>query len=289
MAAPVPQTNKLTALQNLQNQLPVASQRVAQGIQAARDIQLQQAVAKAPTGAAIAPAAQQTAAAAVQQTGQQQAQAAQQMVQQAGQVGQLELGEQKMSGQQAVFGAQQAAEKQELDNVQRLSQLDMNAKKELYDNEISFKRDEAGRTLFNQRQLADYAKQNTISDEQFKNYAQQAEQVNKRNLQAMESAYNIIAENLKQQSAIAEQNKDQAAKKQIQEIQIELQKRMAKARARAANNMGAWTAGGTVVGAVVGGVAGSLIAPGAGTAAGAAAGASVGGALGSYAGSQQGG
>jgi hypothetical protein len=289
MAAPVPQTNKLTALQNLQNQLPVASQRVAQGIQAARDIQLQQAVAKAPTGAAIAPAAQQTAAAAVQQTGQQQAQAAQQMVQQAGQVGQLELGEQKMSGQQAVFGAQQAAEKQELDNVQRLSQLDMNAKKELYDNEISFKRDEAGRTLFNQRQLADYAKQNTVSDEQFKNYAQQAEQVNKRNLQAMESAYNIIAENLKQQSAIAEQNKDQAAKKQIQEIQIELQKRMAKARARAANNMGAWTAGGTVVGAVVGGVAGSLIAPGAGTAAGAAAGASVGGALGSYAGSQQGG
>jgi hypothetical protein len=289
MAAPIGQSTKLTALQNLQGQLPVASQRVAQGIQAARDIQLQQAVAKAPTGAAIAPAAQQTAAAAVQQTGQQQAQAAQQMVQQAGQVGQLELGEQKMSGQQAVFGAQQAAEKQELDNVQRLSQLDMNAKKELYDNEISFKRDEAGRTLFNQRQLADYAKQNTVSDEQFKNYAQQAEQVNKRNLQAMESAYNIIAENLKQQTAIAEHNKDQAAKKQNQEIQIELQKRMAKARARAANNMGAWTAGGTVVGAVVGGVAGSLIAPGAGTAAGAAAGASVGGALGSYAGSQQGG
>ena len=288
MAAPIGQSTKLTALQNLQGQLPVASQRVAQGIQAARDIQLQQAVAKAPTGAAIAPAAQQTAAAAVQQTGQQQAQAAQQMVQQSGQVGQLELGEQKMSGQQAVFGAQQAAEKQELGNVQRLSQLDMNAKKELYDNEISFKRDEAGRTLFNQRQLADYAKQNTVSDEQFKNYAQQAEQVNKRNLQAMESAYNIIAENLKQQSAIAEQNKDQAAKKQIQQIQIELQKRMAKARARAANNMGAWTAGGTVVGAVVGGVAGSLIAPGAGTAAGAAAGASVGGALGSYAGSQQG-
>jgi|694.fasta_scaffold39126_3 hypothetical protein len=285
MAAPVPQTNKLTALQNLQNQLPVASQRVAQGIQAARDIQLQQAVAKAPTGAAIAPAAQQTAAAAVQQTGQQQAQAAQQMVQQAGQVGQLELGEQKMSGQQAVFGAQQAAEKQELDNVQRLSQLDMNAKKELYDNEISFKRDEAGRTLFNQRQLADYAKQNTISDEQFKNYAQQAEQVNKRNLQAMESAYNIIAENLKQQSAIAEQNKDQAAKKQIQEIQIELQKRMAKARARAANNMGAWTAAGTIAGAG----AGALIAGPGGYAAGAAVGASVGGALGSYAGSQQGG
>ena len=288
MAAPVPQTNKLTALQNLQGQLPVASQRVAQGIQAARDIQLQQAVAKAPTGAAIAPAAQQTAAAAVQQTGQQQAQAAQQMVQQAGQVGQLQLGEQKMSGQQVVFGAQQAAEKQELDNVQRLSQLDMNAKKELYDNEISFKRDEAGRTLFNQRQLADYVKQNAVSDEQFKNYAQQAEQISKRNLQAMESAYNIIAENLKQQWAVAEQNKDQAAQKQIQEIKIELEKRMAKARARAANNMGAWTAGGTVVGAVAGGVAGSIIAPGAGTAAGAAAGASIGGALGSYAGSQQG-
>lgn len=279
MALPNAQSTKLTALQNLQSQLPVASQRVAQGIQAARDIQLQQAVAKAPAGGAIAPAAQQTAAAATQQAGQQQTEAAKQMIQQAGQLGQLQLGEQKMAGQQAVFGAQQAAQKQELDNVQRLSQLDMNAKKELYDNEMSFKRDEAGRTLFNQRQLADYARQNAISDEQFKNYAQQAEQVSKRNLQAIETAYNLVMEDLKQKWSVAEQQKDQAAKKQIVEIQAEIQKRIAKARARAANNMATWTAVGTVAGAA----AGSFGGP-----AGAAAGASVGGAVGSYAGSQQG-
>jgi hypothetical protein len=283
MAAPTGQSPRMTALQNLQNQLPAASSRVAQGLQAARDIQLQQAVAKAPTPAAIAPVAQQTAAAATQQMGQQQVGQAEQMVQQAGRLGQLQLGEQQMAAQKSIFGAQQAAQKQELDNVQRLAQLDMSAKKELYDNEIQFKRDEAGRTLFNQRQLADYARQNAVSDEQYKNYAQQADQLNRRKLQAMETAYNLVMEDLKQRWAMAEQVKDQKAKEQIVNIENAIKKRMAKARAKAANNAAMWQAGGMIVGAAIG----TMVAPAGGTAMGAMIGAQVGGAAGTAVGSQQ--
>jgi len=257
MAAPVPQTTRMTALQNLQQQLPVASQKVAQGIQAARDIQLQQAVAKAPTGGAIAPAAQQTAAAATAQTGQAQVEAAKQMVQQAGQVGQLQLGEQQMAAQQKAFEAQQAARREEATNVDRLGKLDLAAKRELYDKELQFKKDEAGRTIFNERQLADYAIRNAKSEEEYKGYAQQAQLLARRDLQATETAFNLVMEDLKQKWALAEQKKDQAAKEEIARIEAAARAAMERKKAKAANSAAMWSSGGMVVGAV----AGAALAP----------------------------
>jgi len=243
MAVPT-QTPRMMALQNLQNQLPVASQRIASGVQAARDIQLQQAVAKAPTGAAIAPAAQQTAAAATAQTGAQQVDAAKQMVQQAGQLGQLKLGEQQMAAQQKVAQQQQAARQQEITNAERLGRLDLSAKKELYDNELQFKKDEAGRTLFNERQLADYALRNARSEEEYKKYAQDAQILAKRDLQATETAFNLIMEDLKQRWSLAEQRQDQAAKEEIARIEREARLAMEKKRAKAASKAAMWQAGG---------------------------------------------
>lgn len=243
MAAPT-QTPRMTALQNLQNQLPAASQKIASGIQAARDIQLQQAVARAPTGAAIAPAAQQTAAAATAQTGAQQVDAAKQMVQQAGQLGQLKLGEQQMAAQQKVAQQQQAARQQEITNAERLGRLDLAAKKELYDSEIQFKKDETGRTLFNERQLADYALRNARSEEEYKKYAQDAQILAKRDLQATETAFNLIMEDLKQRWSIAEQRQDQAAKEEIARIEREARLAMEKKRAKAASKAAMWQAGG---------------------------------------------
>lgn len=273
-----PQTPRMAALQNLQAQLPVANQRVAQGMKAARDLQLQQAVARAPTGAAIAPAAQQTAAAAAAQAGQQQVGAAKQMIQQAGQLGQLQIGEQQLQAQQQIAQAQQAARQEDLSMAERLARLDLNAKKELYDNEMQFRKDEAGRTLFNERQMADYAKQNALSDEQYRNWSQQAEQLNRRKLQAMETAFRVVEEDLKQQWQAAEQQKDFAKTREIAAIRKELQERMARERARAANNAAMWQAGGVIAGAAVGSIAGPV---------GAMVGAQVGGALGGLAGSQQ--
>lgn len=269
---------KLQALQTLQAQLPTANQKVAQGIQAARDIQLQQAVARAPTGAAIAPAAQQTAAAAAAQTGSQQVEQAKQMVQQAGQLGQLQLGEQQMAAQQKIAQAQQAARQQEITSSERLGRLDLSAKKELYDSEIQFKKDEAGRTLFNERQLADYAARNARSEEEYKNYEQESELLHRRKLQAMETAYAVIEEDLRQKWLVAESARDQASQKRIMEIRAEIEKQKAKARARAANRASMWQSGGMIVGAGVGAVFGGP--------AGAAAGAQIGGAAGGMAESQ---
>lgn len=280
MAAPIPQSAKMTALQNLQKQLPVASEKLAKGMQAARDIQIQQAVAKAPTGTTIAPTAQQTAAAATAQTGQQQIGQAQQMVQQAGQIGQLQLSEQQMAAQQKIAGAQQTARQQEMTNVERLGRLDLAAKKELYDKQLQFQKDEAGRTLFNQRQLADYALQNAQSDEQFKDWAQKAEQLNKRNLQALEASYALIIEDLNYKWQLAEQSNDQRAKVEIQKMKAAAEEAMRRKQAKAANMTSMWGAIGTVGGAVVGGfVAGPQ---------GAIVGAQMGGAAGSTYGSQQG-
>lgn len=282
MAVSTPQTPKMAALQNLQKQLPVASQKIASGIQAARDIQLQQAVAKAPTGAAIAPAAQQTAAAATAQTGAQQVDAAKQMIQQAGQLGQLQLGEQQMGAKQQVFQAQQAGRQQEMTNAERLGRLDLSAKQELYDKEIQFKKDEAGRALFNERQLADYAIRNARSDEEYRNYEQKAQLLHKRELQAMESAFSLVMEDLKQRWSLAEQQKDQVAKKQIADMQLAIQKQMEKARAKAANNAAMWQAGGMIAGAAI------VVASGGTAAPAIMMGAQAGGGLASIVGSQQG-
>lgn len=279
MAAPTTQTPRMAALQNLQKQLPVASQKVASGIQAARDIQLQQAVAKAPTGAAIAPAAQQTAAAATAQTGAQQVEAAKQMVQQAGQLGQLQLGEQQMAAQQKVAQQQQAARQQEMTNVEKLGRLDMAAKQELYDKEMQFKKDEAGRTLFNERQLADYAIRNARSEEEYKKYAQDAELLARRDLQATEAAFNLVMEDLKSKWQLAEQRQDQAAKEEIARIEREARLAMEKKRNKAANSAAMWQAGGTIAAVAItaavistGGAA-AFAAPGALTALGVSAGA----------------
>lgn len=280
MAAPTTQTPRMAALQNLQKQLPVASQKVASGIQAARDIQLQQAVAKAPTGAAIAPAAQQTAAAATAQTGAQQVEAAKQMVQQAGQLGQLQLGEQQMAAQQKVAQQQQAARQQEMTNIEKLGKLDMTAKQELYDKEMQFKKDEAGRTLFNERQLADYAIRNVRSEEEYKKYAQDAELLARRDLQATEAAFNLVMEDLKSKWQLAEQRQDQAAKEEIARIEAAARAAMERKKAKAANSAAMWSSGGMVVGAVAGAAlapfTGGVINPATGAMIGAQAGAGLG-------------
>lgn len=279
-----PTSPRLLALQNLAGQLPVANSRIAQGQQAARDMQLQAAVAKAPASSSnITRSAQDTGAQVAQNVGTQMVQNAQQQIQQQGQVGQLGNQEQQQINQAQVFGLQQGAREQAMDNVQKLASISQEAKQELYDQTMQLQKDEAGRTFFNERQLADYARLNAQSDEDFKNKAQQAEQVSKRNLQAMETAYNLVQEDLNQRYDLAKQRQDQATMKQIQEMKIAADRQMTKERNRAANNAAAWQAGGTIVGAV----AGSFIPiPGVGTAAGAMMGASLGGAAGGIIGSQ---
>ena len=274
------QSQRMSALQQLAKQLPVASQRVAQGQAAARDIQLQQAVQRAPQTAGVQ-AAQQTGAAVAHQAGQQVVQGAQQQVQQVGQVAQLGAQQQGQEAQARVASAESGARQEQMDQAQRLGQLDAKLKQELYDDTIKFQQDELGRTVFNEQQLADYARVSAQSDETYNNMAQRAEHASKRKLEMMERAHKIVMEDLQQKYALAEQAKDQVTQLEIRGMISAANAQMAREKADAANRQAMWQAGGTVVGAV----AGSLIPiPGVGTAVGAAIGGSLGGAVGGLAG-----
>jgi hypothetical protein len=269
----VQQSAKMSALRNLSAQLPVANQKVAAGQQAARDIQLQRAVKAAPVSAPVTTTAQTTGAAAATQAGQQAVQGATQAVQQQGQVGQIGLAEQGREAQARTASLSLGANEQKMDNVQRLARIDERLKKELYDDNMSFQKDELGRTIFNERQLSDYARSNARDDQQFQNYAQQAEQISKRTLQAMEHAYRLVEQDLNQKYMTAKQSKDQKTQMEVERMKAEARAAMEKAKNKAANRAAAWQAGGTIAGTVAGGILG-------GGPQGATAGGGAGGALG---------
>lgn len=269
---------RLKALQNLSAQIPVANQRVAQGQQAARDIQLQQAVKAAPTTTNIPAQAQATGAQVAQAAGQQAVQNAESQVKQQGQVGQLAVQATQQGIQQQVAGARQGAAEQALSNTERLSKLDQNLKKELVDDQIKFSTDEAGRTLFNTKQLEDYVRTAAVSDEQAQQRMQLIKQATDRKLQAMEQAYKLMEQDLIQKQALAEKQKDFESTKELGRIRQEAQKKMERERARAANRAAVATAVGTIVGGAIGAkVAGAT---------GAQTGSQLGGAAGSMAASQ---
>jgi hypothetical protein len=247
------ETSRMRALKSLANQLPVANQRIAQQQKAAQDIQVQQAVRKAPTQA-ITSTAQDTGAAVAQQAGEQQVSRAQNLVQQQQKVGQLGIGEQSLATEQKVSDQQSGAKESAMGNVQRLAALDESAKRQIYDRQMQFERDENGRTLFNERQLADYARSKAQSDEEYKNYAQKAQQLSDRKLQAMETAYQKVQQDLEFKYQQAKQSGDQENILKIEKKKEDVRKEMQQIRTDTANNKAMWVAGGTIVGAVVGAV-----------------------------------
>lgn len=254
-------TPRMTALRNLSNQLPIANTQLAQQQKAARAIQLQQAVKQAPTNVNTTQAAQQTGAAVAQTAGQQMVENAASQVKQQGQVGNIGLAAQQDQFQQQQASARMGARQSAMDNVERLAKLDMNAKQELYDKQIQFDRDEAGRTLFNERQLQDYIKSSALSDEQARNYTQMMNQASDRKLQVMRRAYELASEDLQQKYQIAKQQGDQQAANEIYRIRQDMENRIREEENAAANKAareGAiGTIAGTAVGAFIGGAGGA--------------------------------
>lgn len=274
------QTTTQGGLAAMAGQMPVRNQELADQQRAARTLQLQQAISKLTPQQA--PTAQQAAgmgAALSAQTGQEQVGRAQQMVETTGQMAKLGQQETALAGQQKLGAMQEAARQEQLSQIDRLAKLDANAKRELFDKELQFRKDAANQTFFTERQLADYKKQSAVSDEQYRNWANQAQNYHKRNIASLEAVYNKLAEIEKNNFQIGEQKLDQAAKKEIQTLLADAKRRVADAQRRAANNTQMWS---TVFG-VAGGVAGAFT----GTPQGAMIGYQAGSALGGTIGSQQ--
>lgn len=276
-------TARMSALRQLSARLPVANQRVATGMQAARDLQLQKTVGTAPTAAPV----QQTAAAI---GGQQAAQAGQtqlaQVEQQAGQQQQIAfLGGQanQQANQATMFGLQQGARQQEMQNAQRLAGISEEAKQTIFDQRKQFAKDEMGRTFLNERQLADYAKLKSKSDQDYQNYAQTADQVHQKSQMLNEAAYRKLTQSLENDYELQKMGLDQNQILELHQLKKQAEISQQKARAKAANNRTMWSAGLGVAGAATG----AVLVPGVGGPVGAMVGAQLGSAVGNYVGSQQ--
>lgn len=250
MADPIQtETPRLKALRSLAANLPVANQRVAQGQKAAQDLQLQQAVKAAPTSTPVAATAQATGASMAQTAGEQQAKSAEQSAQTGQQIGQVGLAEQGRAGQEKVASLQAGQKQQEMDSLSRLAGISEQAKQELYDQQMQFKKDEAGRTLFNTRQLADYAVTSAKNDEELKNYQQNMELASKRKAELMDAAYNKLKEELTSKYELAKAKGDYEGQRQIKEFQNDIEERKAKENAELEKNLAIMKAMFSVAGA----------------------------------------
>lgn len=267
-------------IQNLANAMPVRNAQAAAGIKQANDLGVQ-ALANQATGAAdkvanVKQASQQVGAAQTAATGQKQVAQAQQQVQQAGQIGSAGLQEQAATAQNALATKKLNLDKEHLTNTNRLAALSRDLKQKLFDDNMTFKRDETGRAFFNDRQLCDWAVTKAKSQEEFKNYQQKVMQAYDRKMQMLEVAHRKILQAI-----------DQASRQNVQIAQYQGNKALYKAKAameakiaelgdkrKAAGQM--WGTGLGVVGGVAGGIAGAYAGGPMGAIAGASGGFKIG-------------
>lgn len=271
---------RMQALKKMSAQFPAQSQQVAGGLQAARQMQLQQAAQQAP---ASKQAAQQIGAQQAQQAGQIQQEAAKQQQVQQTQIGQLGLQEKGRELRERQAVGQLAAQRERRGLESRIADLGEDVKQNLFDREMQFKKDELGRTQLSERQVLDWAVSKAQSEEEYKEYAQVAQQALSRELQMMESIYKKVSNQLNREFARAEQENDQASMQRITEYKNLMEQEMREKEAEVANKQTMWTEGvgtlGTVAGGVIGGIYGGPMGAAAGATAGGAIGRGLGGIL----------
>lgn len=269
---------RIQQLKNLAGSIPAANQKVAQGLQAAQDIQLKGGIRQMQPGMGPG-AAQQLGAQSVQNKGQIALQTAQQTGKQTAQVGQLGLQQKGVEAQQQLGQQQRQVSGKQREYQDRLSALGSDLKNKLLDDQLQFRQDERGRAFLNDRQLADWTALNARNQEEFQNYQQTIEQAYSRKLQMLQQADNLLKQQLEQSFKTGEQGKNQEQQVKLAKMKRAMEKKIADEQAKAANRAGIFGAAGTIAGAVVG----SMVAPGAGTAAGAMVGAQIGGGVGTMA------
>lgn len=262
-------------LEKLAMSFPQENQRLAQGQQAARQVQLQEQIRSARPGlgpgAAQQLGAQQAARAGqiqlgAQQTGQQQAQL----------VGQMGLEEQARGQRQRGFEQQIALTQKQRAAADRLSRIDRDIKNQLLDQQLQFRRDRAGQELLNERQLADWALSKAQSAEDYAEYAQAAQQVYQREIQMMDRANKVLTQALQQGQTRDGKILNQNLRKELIQQKRALEHQIQRKQQEAANKAAMFQAGGsilgTAVGAAFGGASGAAIGGSIGQGVGTAAG-----------------
>lgn len=277
------ETKRTQQLKSLAKQFPASNQKMANQLDSARAIQMQQQVAAAPT---TAPTRQIGQAIGGQQAAQASEVALQQQKigqQQATQVGQLGLAEKGRQLRQEEASANLAEQARQRDIVENIANMSEQAKNDMFNNRLEFRKDELGRTFLNERQLADYAILTAKNEQEWLKYQQTAMNAHKKALEMSKMAYAKIEQALKQESMKKDQEANQALKKELLQAKQQLEQDIARRESEAKNKQAMWSTGGQMVGAVAGGVVGGIYGGPAGAAAGASAGGSLGSGLGSMA------
>jgi hypothetical protein len=158
---------------------------------------------------------------------------------------------------------------------ERLASSNALAKQEIFDSAMQFKKDELGRTLFNERQLADWAVSKAKNEEELAEYEQIAHQALERKQLVFDQAWKVLEQDLQYAWQKAEQEKDYALKEKLAKMKQAYERKKEQMEAEAAAAGSLFAVGGTIVGTAVGAYFGG---PG-----GAVAGGTIGGGLGKMA------
>ena len=278
---------RIGQLNKLSTTIPLANQQIASGMQQARETQLQAAIGGLTPEQAAQPrlaqavGAQQAAAAAQIQT-----QAQQKTQQQAITAGQQAITNEKMKKQQELFTRSQTISQKNRYLEGQLASISQQAKDQLLDQQLSFKRDEFGRTLWNERQLADFRLLTAKSEEEYRAFEQEFEQMSQRRIKMLEVAQAKIAQALKNGFTAEEQRLNNQQRIKLEEARVALQKKLAKEQAKRRGRGAMFQGAGQIIGAGAGAVLGAGTGTPMGAYIGAQVGAQVGGGLGALAASQ---
>ena len=121
---------------------------------------------------------------------------------------------------------------------------------ELFDSNLKFQKDELGRTIFNERQLADYAVNHARSQEELANYEQEVSQILERKQAILQQALRVIQQSQTQAFQQSEQELDQNLQQKVALAKKELEDKMRKQQTDAASTAAIFQ-GVTMVGAAI--------------------------------------
>jgi hypothetical protein len=255
---------------NLAGQMPGQNQQVVTGLQeAAKSQMLGQIGAQGPMGQPMGVRqVQQAGAQATAMQAQPLLQVQEQAQKQAGQLGQMALKEEANLAQAKLQERQLNQTKQQRAMESQLNQLNSGLKQRLLDDQLTFQKDELGRTFFNERQLLDYKLANAKSNIELRDFEQKMRQASQRKLQLLKAAQAKINQELSQTFAQGQQELDQAQTKRLAEAKRAMDEKIRREQARARNRGSMFSALGTLAGmgivAASGGSAALILAGGMG-------------------------
>lgn len=165
------------------------------------------------------------------------------------QQGQLALGQQGAAQGKTVADRELEMQKTQADHTNRLSKLSMKLSQQLHEDTTQFKRDDLGRTVFNEKQLMDYAVTQAKSAEELANFQQQMQQMSDRKVQIMKQAYAVIdaamrnqakmeMQNAGHQFSMEQQKKNQQVKMDLAAAKVEADRKVQAAKQKAAQTAG---------------------------------------------------